>query len=128
PIQAQHFTPAATMLAGNDRAMAGHQSLGVPTGLKYGGMHRSSRRGGLAPPDLEIVESLQGLVRAKKQARHVATDMVKACLPTEEVAIGSHPPTDCLWHSDNWQHAWRPGLSVFSSGFPYLLLSPLQEQ
>src|SRR4030095_2495354 len=40
--------------------------------------------------------------------------MLKACVPTEEVAVWGQPPADRLGHSDDWQHAWHPDLG-FSS-------------
>src|SRR5215471_14382321 len=40
--------------------------------------------------------------------------MLKACVPTKDVAVWGQPPADRLGHSDDWQHACRPGLG-FSS-------------
>src|SRR6185369_15847412 len=66
PIQAEHLTPAPTMLAGNHRTMARHESLSVPAGFKYCRVHRPARRGVLALPDLGVVEPLQGFVRTQQ--------------------------------------------------------------
>ena len=53
---------STTMLGGNDRAMAGHQGLGVPASLKDCRMHRPARRGVIARPHLDSIKPLQGFV------------------------------------------------------------------
>jgi hypothetical protein len=102
------------MLVGHDSTMVGHQGLGVPASLKHRRVHRPARRGVIARPHLDIIKPLQGLVRTEQSTSHIAADMLKACVPTEDVAVWGQPPADRLGHSDDWQHAWHPGLG-FSS-------------
>jgi hypothetical protein len=99
PIQTEDRAPAAPMLRGMPRALAGHQGLSIPAGRKHGGRHRPARRSGLARPDVHVVEPVQGRVRTEQHAGHRATEVFKTCLAAEDVALGSQPAAYRLWHS-----------------------------
>ncbi len=97
------------MLTCDDRPMLWHQSVGSPTGLKYGFMHGPTAAGSPRIPHLSILDPLQRFMRTQEQARHIPTDMVKALSTAQHLPIGSHTTTDRLGHTNKRHHGYPPG-------------------
>src|SRR5262249_52520186 len=55
-----------------------------------------------------IIDPLQRFIRTQDQARHIATDMVKALSTAKHLTIGSHTAADRLGHTNQRHHGCRP--------------------
>src|SRR5262249_16878233 len=122
--------PSAPLMLGRYHSpMAREKAVSIPPCCKHRFVHRPPTR--LVPfPYLVIVDSLPGLVRAQKQARDIATHVLKTFPPPASFPIGQEPPLNLLRHPHYRKHSlpllyiWRG----FSLSSPFLLCHSLTFQ
>jgi hypothetical protein len=108
PIETEDVAPTATVIGRDYRPMTRHQSVCIPARLKNGSMHGAATGRRPVLPHLPIVDPLQGFIRTQYQARDVATDMLKACLPAKQGTIVAETLADHLWDPYDREHTLFP--------------------
>jgi hypothetical protein len=108
PVQADHLPSTATMGTRHHLAVAWHQGLSLPAGLKHRFMHGPTAARRVWLPHLHMMDPLQRFIRTEEQARHIPTDMVKAISTAKHVTIGGQTATDRLGYTNKRHHGGHP--------------------